>query len=104
MGCEQVLGFHMCGEIMGIDGVDPGTHSCTAIALEDSVVCRVPFELLEDMCAASIDLQRQFHRAMSRQIVVGQRVMLMLGTMCAEERLAAYLLDLSERFGATGHS
>lgn len=103
-GCEKVMGLHMRGEIMGIDGVDTGKHSCTAIALEDSLVCMVPFGLLEEMCTANRGLQRQFHRAISRQIDWGQGVMLMLGTLRAEERLAAYLLDLSERLGACGYS
>ena len=103
-GCEQVTGFHMRGEIMGIDGVDTGRHSCTAIALEDSLVCTVPFGLLEERCTANRRLQRQLHRAMSRQIDFGQGAKLMLGSMHADERLAAYLLDLSERFGACGYS
>ncbi len=103
-GGEQVTGFHMRGEIMGIDGVDTGKHACTAIALEDSLVCVLPFGLLEDECTANPRLQRQLHRAMSRQIDFGQGAMLMLGSMNAEERLAAYLLDLSERFGACGYS
>ena len=104
MGCEQVLGLHMRGEIMGFDGVDTGKHSCTAIALEDSLVCVVPFGLLEEQCTANRGLRRQFHRALSRQIDAGQGAMLMLGTMHAEERLAAFLLDLSERYGACGYS
>lgn len=103
-GCEQVTGFHMRGEIMGIDGVDAGRHSCSAIALEDSLVCMIPFGLLEERCTANRRLQRQLHRAMSRQIDSGQGAMLMLGSMHAEERLAAYLLDLSDRFGACGYS
>jgi CRP/FNR family transcriptional regulator len=103
-GCDQVTGFHMRGEIMGIEGVGTGTHSCTAIALEDSLVCMVPFGLLEEKCTANQRLQRQLHRAMSRQIDLRQGAMLILGTMHAEERLAAYLLDLSERFSARGYS
>lgn len=103
-GCDQVTGFHMRGDIMGIEGVGTGEHSCTAIALEDSLVCMVPFGLLEEKCTANPLLQRQLHRAMSRQIDWGRAAMLMLGTMHAEERLAAYLLDLSERFSARGYS
>jgi len=103
-GCEQVTGFHMRGEIMGIDGVDAGRHSCSAFALEDSLVCLVPFGLLEEKCTGNRRLQRQLHRAMSRQIDSGQGAMLVLGSMHAEERLAAYLLDLSERYGACGYS
>jgi cAMP-binding proteins - catabolite gene activator and regulatory subunit of cAMP-dependent protein kinases len=103
-GGDQVTGFHMRGEIMGFEGVDTGTHSCTAVALEDSLVCMVPFGLFEEKCAANTLLQRQFHRAMSSQIDLRQAAMLMLGTMAAEERVAAYLLDLSERFGARGYS
>ncbi len=103
-GGEQITGFHMGGEIIGIDGVDAGRHSCSAIALEDSLVCLVPFGLLEERCTSNRRLQRQLHRAMSRQIDFGQGAMLVLGSMHAEERLAAYLLDLSERYGACGYS
>ena len=99
-GREQVSGFQMAGELLGLDGISTDQHSCDAVALEDSQVCVIPFEQLEQLSREFSDLQRQFHKIMSREIVRDQGVMLLLGTMRAEERLAAFLLNLSQRFVA----
>ena len=103
-GRDQVTGFHMPGEIMGMDGIGTDTHSCNAIALEDSDVCVIPFSRLEELANEVRGLQRQFHKVMSREIVRDQGVMMLLGSMRAEERLAAFLLNLSQRFVARGYS
>jgi CRP/FNR family transcriptional regulator len=98
-GRDQVTGFHMAGELLGMDGIGTGSHSADAIALEDSEVCVIPYERLADP-----GLQRQLHKVMSRELVRDQGVMMLLGTMRAEERLAAFLLNLSQRFVARGFS
>ena len=98
-GRDQVTGFHMAGEILGTDGIGTDSHTADLIALEDSEVCVIPYARLEQP-----DLQRQLHRVMSREIVRDQGVMMLLGTMRAEERLAAFLLNLSQRFLARGYS
>lgn len=98
-GRDQVTGFHMAGEILGMDGIAAGSHTADAIALEDSEVCIIPYSRLEEP-----GLQRQFQKVMSRELVRGQGVMTLLGTMRAEERLAAFLLNLSQRFLARGFS
>jgi CRP/FNR family transcriptional regulator len=98
-GRDQVTGFHMAGEILGMDGIGTDCHSSDVIALEDSEVCIIPYGRLEEA-----GLQRQLHRAMSRELVRDQGVMMLLGTMRAEERLAAFLLNLSTRFVARGFS
>ena len=103
-GRDQVTGFHMPGEIMGMDGIGTDSHSCNAIALEDSDVCVIPFSRLEELANEVRGLQRQFHKVMSREIVRDQGVMMLLGSMRAEERLAAFLLNLSQRFVARGYS
>jgi len=103
-GREQVSGFQMAGELLGLDGISTDQHSCDAVALEDSQVCVIPFEQLEQLSREFSDLQRQFHKIMSREIVRDQGVMLLLGSMRAEERLAAFLLNLSQRFTARGYS
>jgi len=103
-GRDQVTGFHMPGEIMGMDGIGTESHSCNAIALEDSDVCVIPFSRLEELANEVRGLQRQFHKVMSREIVRDQGVMMLLGSMRAEERLAAFLLNLSQRFVARGYS
>ena len=103
-GREQVTGFQMTGEILGLDGISSETHSCNATALEDSEVCVIPFAQLEDLSRQVESLQHQFHKVMSREIVRDHGVMMLLGSMRAEERLAAFLLNLSKRFMARGYS
>jgi CRP/FNR family transcriptional regulator, anaerobic regulatory protein len=103
-GRDQVTGFHMPGEILGLDGIGTEHHTCGAIALEDSEVCVIPFSRLEEVSREIRTLQHQFHKVMSREIVRDQGVMMLLGTMRAEERLAAFLLNLSQRFVARGYS
>ena len=103
-GREQVTGFHMGGEIMGMDGIGPEKHTSSAVALEDSEVCVIPYSRLVNLGHEMHGLQRQFHKVMSREIAQEHSVMLLLGTMRAEERLAAFLLNLSQRFTARGYS
>ena len=103
-GREQVTGFHMAGEMLGMDGIAPETHGCDAVALEDSEVCVIPYDRLANLGDHEQALQRQFHKAMSREIVREHGVMMLLGTMRAEERLAVFLLNLSQRFTARGYS
>jgi CRP/FNR family transcriptional regulator, anaerobic regulatory protein len=103
-GREQVTGFHMMGELLGMDAIGSGTHICDAIALEDTEVCEIPFDDLEDLSRDIPNLQQHFHRIMSREIARDYGVMLLLGSMRAEERLAAFLLNLSQRFAARGYS
>jgi CRP/FNR family transcriptional regulator len=103
-GRDQVTGFQMAGELLGLDGIGTDTHTCDAIALEDSQVCVIPYHQLEDLSRELSDLQRQFHRIMSREIVRDHGVMLLLGSMRAEERLAAFLLNLTQRLRTRGFS
>jgi CRP/FNR family transcriptional regulator, anaerobic regulatory protein len=103
-GRDQVTGFQMAGELLGLDGIGTDRHNCDAVALEDSQVCVIPFNMLEDLSRDFSDLQRQFHRIMSREIVRDHGVMLLLGSMRAEERLAAFLLNLTKRLQARGYS
>lgn len=103
-GREQVTGFHMAGEIMGMDAISTDFHTCFAIALEDSDVCELPFARLEELSREIPSLQRHFHRVMSREIVRDHGVMMLLGSMRAEERLATFLLNLSQRMSSRGYS
>ena len=103
-GRDQVTGFQMAGELLGLDGIGTDAHTCNAVALEDSQVCVIPYHQLEDLSREVSDLQRQFHRIMSREIVRDHGVMLLLGSMRAEERLAAFLLNLTQRLQHRGFS
>ena len=92
----------MSGELIGMDGLSNNVHSCNAVALEDSEVCELPFDRLEELYGEIPTLQRHFIRLMSSEIVRDQNVMLLLGNMKSEERLAAFLMNLSQRLRARG--
>lgn len=103
-GYEQINGFHMSGELMGFDAISTDTHVCNAVALEDSEICEIPFSKLETPQREIPTLQRQFHRILSKEIATNENLMMLLGGMSAEERLAAFLLNLSRRLERRGHS
>ena len=103
-GRDQVTGFQMAGEIIGLDGIVNDQHTCDAVALEDAEVCVMPFERIEDLSREVTSLQHHVHKIMSREIVREHGVMLLLGSMRAEERLAAFLLNLVQRLHARGFS
>jgi CRP/FNR family transcriptional regulator, anaerobic regulatory protein len=103
-GREQVSGYHMLGDIIGLDGISTERHGCQAMALEDSDVCVLPFERIEEMARAVPPLQQNLHRLLSKEISRDQGVMLLLGTMRAGQRLAAFLISLAERYKQRGYS
>ena len=103
-GRDQVTGFQMAGEIIGLDGIVNDHHTCDAVALEDAEVCVMPFDRIEELSREVTALQNHVHRIMSREIVREHGVMLLLGSMRAEERLAAFLLNLVQRLHARGFS
>jgi len=103
-GREQVTGFQMGGELLGLDGIGTGRYNGNAVALEDSEVCVLPFALIEELGREIPAIQRNLHSVLSREIVRDHGVMMLLGSMSAEERLAAFLLNLSRRFTARGYS
>jgi CRP/FNR family transcriptional regulator len=103
-GGEQVIGFHLAGDSLGLDGVSSGHHSCDAVALEDSKVCIIPFHLLEAMCREVKAVQQHLHRMMGSEIVRESSQMMLLGTMSAEQRVATFLLNLSDRLRMRGYS
>jgi CRP/FNR family transcriptional regulator len=103
-GKDQVTGFQMAGEVIGLDGIVNDQHTCDAVALEDAEVCVMPFDRVEEISREVLSLQRHVHKIMSREIVREHGVMLLLGSMRAEERLAAFLLNLVQRLNARGFS
>jgi CRP/FNR family transcriptional regulator len=103
-GHEQITGFQMAGELMGLDAISTERHSCNAVALEDSEVCQIPFGELETLLRKIPSLLHNFHKVLSREIVREHDVMLLLGNRTAEERLAAFLLNLSQRYALRGNS
>jgi CRP/FNR family transcriptional regulator len=103
-GLEQVTGFFMAGELIGLDGFGSGRYRDSAIALEDSEICVMPYPLIEQAAHEVPSLQRRLHSVLAHEIVRGQGIMLLLGSKGAEERLACFLLDLSRRFERRGYS
>lgn len=103
-GREQVNGFYMAGEIMGLDGVAFGTHASSATALEDAEVCAIPYAQLTELASGNSGLQQVIGRLMSREILREHSLLLLLGSMNAEERLAAFLMNLSHRLKVRGYS
>ena len=103
-GDQQVTGFHMASELLGMDAISTDRHHCDAMALEDSEVCEIPFERLEELFGTIPTLLRHFHRMMSQEITREQIAMLSLGNMRAEQRFAAFLVNLSSRHAARGYS
>lgn len=103
-GVEQITGFQMPGELLGLDAISTDAHHCHAVALEDSEVCEIPFDALQELFFKIPGLQRHFHRMMSQEITREQSVMLLLGNMSAEQKLAAFFLNLSGRYAARGYS
>ncbi len=103
-GQQHITGFQMAGELLGMDAIGTGRHHCDAVALEDSEVCEIPFSGLEGLFGEIPNLLSHFHRIMSREITREQNVMLLLGSMRADQRFAAFLVNLSSRYAARGYS
>ena len=101
-GRDQVTGFFMSGELLGMDGIDNHAYTNNAVALEDSEVCELPFNRLDELAQFIPSLNLHFFRLMSREIIRDQNVMMMLGNMNAEERLSTFLINLSQRLAARG--
>jgi CRP/FNR family transcriptional regulator, anaerobic regulatory protein len=103
-GREQVADFHLAGDFMGLDGLAEGVHGTTAVALEDTQVCVIPYRRLQLATAAQPDAKDLMAHVMSREIIRARSVLMLLGLTDAPQRLAAFLLDLSQRYASRGWS
>ncbi len=103
-GREQICGFPTVGDLLGMDGIDTGHHICDAVALEDTQVCVIPFHTLEQRCRQAAATQHHLLRLMSAEIVREQRFFMLLGRMSADERLASFLVGMSNKLSARGYS
>ena len=97
-------GLHLPGEMMALDAINRRIHGYDAVALEDSEVCVVPFTRLTPLAMRLPELQGQLLRMLSGDIVRDQGLMLLLGGMDAEQRIAAFLLSLSRRYQRLGYA
>lgn len=103
-GRTQITGFHLPGEVIGLDGLGEMQHASDATALEDTEVCVIRYDDLQSLSNHLPSLQNQFLRLMSKEITQDQVMLITLGSMRAEERLAAFLINMSERLSARGYS
>ncbi len=101
-GKEQVIGFHFPGELLGLDSVRSPNYSCNAQALEQGNVCQLQFDDLELLGNRLPLFQEQLIQVLSDQILMAQKQSLILGRQKAEERLIAFLVNLSNRFKTRG--
>jgi CRP/FNR family transcriptional regulator, anaerobic regulatory protein len=103
-GRDQVTGFHLAGDVLGVDAISSPAHPSEAVALEETHVCAISFAQLIRMSRRVEHLQTYVQRLLAREVVRDQGLMLLLGRMQADERVAAFLLNLSQRFKARGCS
>jgi CRP/FNR family transcriptional regulator len=103
-GLEQVVGYHIAGEILGSEGIDAGVHASEAVALEDTDVCALPFDKMKDLARKYPSFQHNLHRQLSLEVARLHTSILMLGSMRGEQRLVAFLLDLAARYQRLGQS
>jgi CRP/FNR family transcriptional regulator len=103
-GEEQITGFYFPGELVGLSGFDAETYPMSAKVLETTTVCEIPFERLDELSGQLPELRRQMLRSMSKELRDDQQMMLLLSKKNAEQRVATFLLKLSQRFKARGYS
>lgn len=103
-GNEQVTGFHLAGEILGLDAINAGFHPCNARTLESTAVCEIPFERLDELCDHLPGLRRQLLKLMSKELSYEHSLLALLGKKNSQERLAAFLVSLSDRYRGRGFS
>jgi len=103
-GEEQILGFHLPGELLGLDGLDNQIHSCSSVALDTSTICELPIDDLNVLCVKMPGLQRQLLSLISHEITQDHTMLLLLARRNAEQKLATFFISLSNRFKARGYS
>jgi CRP/FNR family transcriptional regulator, anaerobic regulatory protein len=95
---QQVIGFHLPGEIVGVDALASGRHASQADALERTSICELPFSKLEHVVSEIPALHRQLLRVISREVVQEHHHLVTMGQQQAQVRLAIFLKSLAERY------
>ncbi|MFC3701440.1 fumarate/nitrate reduction transcriptional regulator Fnr [Reinekea marina] len=103
-GEEQITGFHLASELVGLESYDSTTYPSSAKALETTNVCEIPIEKLDDLAGKMPELRRQLMRLMGKELRDEQKMMLLLSKKSAEERIASFLINLAARFKRRGFS
>jgi len=103
-GQEQVLEFHFPGDMLGFDAFNTGLHSCDAIALEDTLLCKIPVSVFDNLCERLPGLRKELRRQVGKEIAHNQHLLLSLGQQQTDERLANFLLIVSKHYQSRGFS
>lgn len=103
-GRLQITGFHIPGELLGLNAMDEKRYNCEAMALETTSVCEISLDCFEELARQVPSAHYQMLKMMSKEIKLNQELILLLGKKNAEERLATYLLTLSRRFAMRNYS
>ena len=100
-GHEQVLGFHLPGEVIGLNAIHDDRYPCNAVALDTVMLCRFSFPKISVLATRVPGLQKQLFRLLSRDI---GRAALLAGDWSSDQRMAAFLIGVSQRLAARGFS
>ncbi len=103
-GDEQITGVYLPGELLGLDAIHDEQHPCSAIALETTSLCEMPFHTLEDLSDKVPELRHQLFRIMSKELASDQSLLMLMAQKNAEERLATFLVNMSSRLNTRGFS
>lgn len=103
-GQEQVLEFHLPGDMLGFDAFKSGIHSCDAVALEDTLLCKVEIEDFHDLCGRLSGVRKEMMHQLGKEISHNQSLLLSLGQQQTDERLATFILEMSAHFQSRGFS
>ncbi|SFH91670.1 CRP/FNR family transcriptional regulator, anaerobic regulatory protein [Modicisalibacter xianhensis] len=103
-GEEQLTNFYLPSELVGLDGIDEQTYPGSIVALETTTVCEIPFDRLDKLSESLPELRNQLYRSMSKELRDDRRMLRLLSRKTADERLASFLVNLSNRFRRRGYS
>ncbi|TNG01399.1 MAG: cyclic nucleotide-binding domain-containing protein, partial [Gammaproteobacteria bacterium] len=103
-GVEQITGFQMPGHMLGLDGLGTNTHTCSTAALETSTVCEIPIDEFDFVCAGNKNLHHQTINLIGKELYRERQMILVMGQMSGEERIATFLLELSNQHQERGLS
>ncbi len=103
-GEDQVTNFYLPSELVGLDGIDEESYPGSVIALETTTVCEIPFDRLDTLSERLPELRTQLYRSMSKELRDDRKMMRLLSRKTADQRLASFFLNLSERFRRRGYS
>jgi CRP/FNR family transcriptional regulator len=103
-GQEQILEFHLPGDMLGFDAFNQGIHTCNATALEDTLLCKIPMDIFDSLCEQLPGLRRELRHQVGKEIAHNQSLLLSLGQQQTDERLATFLLKMSDHYKSRGFS